>query len=85
MDIFTRHNINGVLNARLNVLRFERRIIIPDDRLWKNAIANQFQNGVDRNPGTGHARLSEMNFRAHLDSTHSVNIDSGSQEFNIHH
>ena len=30
MDIFTRHNINGVLNARLNVLPFERWIVIPD-------------------------------------------------------
>ena len=84
MDIFARHNVNGVLNARLNVLPFECRIVIPDDRLWRNVVANQFQYGVDRNPRTGDAGLSEMNFRAHLDSTHRVKIDSGAMEFNTH-
>ena len=85
MDSFACHNVNGVLNARLDVLPFERRLVIPDDRLWRNAIANQFQHSMNRNSGAGDAGFSEMNFRAHLDSTHSVNIDSGAQEFNIHH
>ena len=85
VDIFARHNVNGVLEAGLNVLPFKRRIIVPDDCLWRNGIADQFQNGVDRNPSPCDAGFSEMDFRAHLDSTHSVNIDPGVQEFNIHH
>jgi len=84
VDIFARHNVNGILEARLNVLPFERRIVSPADGLWRNASTDQFQNGVDRNPGSCDAGFSEMNFRAHLDSTHRVKIDSGAMEFNTH-
>src|SRR5207249_2533631 len=82
--IFARHNVDGVLNAGFNVLRAEGRIVIPDDGLRWNAIANQFQHSMNRNSGAGDARLPEVNFGAHLDSIHGVNIDPEVWQFNTH-
>jgi len=47
MNIFCLHDIDSVLDAGLDVIEFELRIIVADDSLEWNRLANQFQNGLD--------------------------------------
>jgi hypothetical protein len=74
MNVFALHNINGELEASLDVLALERRIVVPNYRLCGDAIANQLQHGVNGNSSAGHARFSEMNFRTNLGPIHVANI-----------
>jgi hypothetical protein len=74
MDVFALNHVNGILEAALNVFSLESRIVVPNNRLWQDAVTNQFQDGLNGNSSAGYARFAEMNFMADLDSTHAVKI-----------
>jgi hypothetical protein len=68
VDFFGLNHVNGVLDARLDVLHFEVGIVVSEDGVEWNALANQFQNVLDCDAGAGHTGFSKMNVRADLDS-----------------
>ena len=68
MDVFAFNDVNGILEAGLNVLALESGIVVPNNRLWRDAVTNQFQDCLNGNSSAGYARFAEMNFRADLDS-----------------
>jgi hypothetical protein len=74
MNILPLDNLNGVLNARLNVLHFEIRVIIPNDGFKRNRFPDQFEDRLHRNARSGNTRFPEMNFGADLNSIPIFNI-----------
>ncbi len=74
MNILRLDDINGVLDARLNILHFEIGVVIPNDRFKRNRFTDQFQDGLHRNARPGNAWLPKMNFGADLNSIHATNI-----------
>lgn len=63
-----------VLDARLDVLHFEVGIVVSDEGVKWNALANQFQNVLDGDAGAGHTGFSKMNVRCDLDSILHVGL-----------
>jgi hypothetical protein len=61
VDVFGLHDVNGVLDARLDVLHFEVGIVVSDDGVEWNALANQFQNVLDGYTSAGHTGFAKMN------------------------
>jgi hypothetical protein len=67
VDVFALNHVNRVLDARLEVLHVEVGIVVSDDGVKRNALANQFQNVLDSDAGAGHTGISKMNLRTDLD------------------
>ena len=80
MNILRLNDINGVLDARLNILHFEIGVIIPNNRLKRNRFPDQFENRLDGNARPGNAWLPKMNFGADLNSIHVTNIPHSRHE-----
>jgi hypothetical protein len=74
MNILRLNNINGELDARLNILHFEIGIIIPNNGFKWNRLPDQFENCLHRNARPGNARFPKMNFGADLNSIHVANV-----------
>jgi len=74
MDVLALHDVNGILETGPNVLGLQSGIVVPDNRLWRDAVTNQFQDGMNGNSSAGYAWFAEMNFRTGLDSIHPLNI-----------
>lgn len=74
MNIFRLNDINGELNARLDILRFEVGVVIMNNRLKWNRFPDQLENRLDRNARPGHARLPKMDFGADSNSIHEANM-----------
>ncbi len=67
-------DINGVLDACLNILHFEIGVIIPNDGFKGNRFANQFQDCLHWNARPANARFPKMNFGADLNSIHATRL-----------
>ena len=74
MNILRLDDINGVLDARLNILHFEIGVIIPNNGFKRNRFPDQFEDRLHGNARPGNAWLPKMNFRADLNSIHVGNI-----------
>jgi hypothetical protein len=74
MNILRLNDINGVLDARLNILHFEIGVIIPNNGFKWNRFPDQFENRLHRNARPGNTWLPKMNFGADLNSIHATNV-----------
>lgn len=74
MNILRLNDINGVLDARLNILHFEIGVIIPNNGFKRNRFPDQFENRLHRNARPDNTRFPKMNFGAYLNSIHATNI-----------
>jgi hypothetical protein len=83
MNVLRLDHINGVLDARLNILHFEIWIIIPNDGLNRNRLPNQLENRLHRNACPGNTRLAKMNLAADLNSIHSTSILPDATQINL--
>jgi hypothetical protein len=80
MNILRLNDINGVLDACLNVLHFEIGVIIPNNGFKRNHFPDQFENRLHRNARPGNTRFSKMNFGADLNSIHATSIPHSRHE-----
>src|SRR5208337_1323584 len=67
-DILNRQHVNGILDARANVLRFQIRVVILDDLSEGKPFTDELKHALHRNPRTGNTRLAEMDLWADRDS-----------------
>ena len=74
MNILRLNDINGVLDAGLNILHFQIGVIIPNNGFKRNRLPDQFENRLHRNARPGNTRFPKMNFGADLNSIHVTNI-----------
>lgn len=74
MNILRLNDINGVLDARLNILHFEIGVIIPNNGCKRNRFPDQFENRLHRNARPGNTWFPKMNFGADLNSIHVTNL-----------
>jgi hypothetical protein len=74
MNILRLNDINGVLDARLNILPFEIGVIIPNNGFKRNRFADQFEHRLHGNARPGDTWFPKMNFGADLNSIHATNL-----------
>ena len=74
MDVFSLDNVNGVLNARFDVLDFQLGKVIADDGLEGNPIADQLQYRLHGDARACHARFTKVDRGADLYSTHGLTL-----------
>jgi len=74
VDVFSLDNVNGVLNARFDVLGFKLGIVIADYGLEGNAIADQLQYHLHGHARACHARFAKVDRGADLYSTHGLTL-----------
>jgi hypothetical protein len=74
MNILRLNDINGVLEARLNVFHCEIGIIIPNNGFKRNCFADQFENCLHGNARPCNTRFPKMDFGADLNSIHRSNL-----------
>jgi hypothetical protein len=74
MNILRLNDIDGVLNARLNIFHCEIGVIIPNNSFKQNRFPHQFENRRHGNARPCNTRFSKMNFGADLNPIHATNI-----------
>ncbi len=68
MNVFRRHQLNGILNASANIFRLKIRIVILDDLFKRDAFPNQFEYALNWYPCASNTRFAEMHIWVDFDS-----------------
>jgi len=68
MQVLNAQDLDGIADARANVLRLKVGVVITDDFLERHPLAHKFKNIDDRNSCAGNTGLAEMDGRIYLNA-----------------